>query len=294
VYTSVPLSAPPQTDILAVLPRGRHAAPRAVVRSTQRARMLEAMVVAVADKGFARVAVADVVERAGVSRKTFYEQFANKEECFLAAYDAGVDGLMGAIDEALAQAVGDRAAAPAAGSRAAPRGARVRAAEQAAGTPAAERGAGVRDAARAAGTRAAEPAAGPPGRLAPDWLAAARRAVEVYLERMAAGPAFARAFLIEVLGAGPDALARRDVVQKRFAAQLAAIHRRARADIPGIPAVGPHVFRAAVGAVSELVTAHVLEHGAETLPELADAILEVHLALLVGRELAARISAPPA
>jgi len=223
------MSATRQTDILAVLPRGRHAAPRAVVRETQRARMLEAMVQAVADKGYANVAVADVIQRAGVSRKTFYEQFANKEECFLAAYDAGVDGLLAAIDDSLAEPT-------------------------------------------------------------PDWLAATRRAVEVYLARMAASPAFARACLIEVLGAGPAALARRDVVQGRFADQLAAIHRRARADIPEIPAVGPHTFRAAVGAVNELVTAHVLAHGAATLPELADPILDVHLALLVGRELAARIS----
>ena len=222
------MSASPQTDILAVLPRGRHAAPRDVVRQTQRARMLDAMVQSVAEKGYARVAVADVVERAGVSRKTFYEQFANKEECFVAAYDDGVDRLLAAIDAALAT-------------------------------------------------------------LAPDWLAAARRAVEVYLDAMAASPAFARAFLIEALGAGPVALARRRAVQDRFAAQLEAVHRRARADIPEIPEVPPHTFRAAVGAVNELVTAHVLEHGADTLPELTDAILDVHLALLVGRELAQRI-----
>ena len=53
------MSASPQTQILAVLPRGRHAAPRAVVRETQRARMLEAIVDAVADKGYARVTVAE-------------------------------------------------------------------------------------------------------------------------------------------------------------------------------------------------------------------------------------------
>ena len=64
------------------------------------------------------------------------------------------------------------------------------------------------------------------------------------------------------------------------------VHRRARADIPGIPDVPPYTFRAAVGAVTELVTAHVLEHGAETLPELADAVLDVQLALLVGRQVA--------
>jgi hypothetical protein len=110
---------------------------------------------------------------------------------------------------------------------------------------------------------------------------------------MAANPAFARAFLIEALGAGPAALDRRGAVQDRFAAQLEAVHHRARADLPSIPQVPPHTFRAAVGAVNELVTAHVLERGADTLPELTDAILDVHLALLVGRELAARISSRP-
>ena len=68
--------------------------------------MLAGMAGAVAEKGYARVAVADVIERAGVSRKTFYEHFANKEECFLAAYDFGVQALLEAVDEAI------RAAAP--------------------------------------------------------------------------------------------------------------------------------------------------------------------------------------
>jgi AcrR family transcriptional regulator len=229
MYNDVPMSAPPQTDILDVLPRGRHAAPRPVVRHAQRTRMLAAMVQAVADKGYARVAVADVIERAGVSRKTFYEQFANKDECFLAAYDATVDELLATIDEALEA-------------------------------------------------------------LAPDWLAAHRAAVDAYLEALAASPEFARAFLIEVLGAGPDALSRRAAVQDRFAAQLSDVHRRARADIAEIPEVPPYTFRAAVGAVTELVTVHVLEHGAETLPELADAVLDVQLALLVGRQVAAALA----
>ncbi|TMC55645.1 MAG: TetR/AcrR family transcriptional regulator [Chloroflexi bacterium] len=50
--------------------------------------MLDAMAHAVAEKGYERTAVADVVARAGVSRKTFYQQFADKEACFLAAYEA--------------------------------------------------------------------------------------------------------------------------------------------------------------------------------------------------------------
>ena len=220
------------TSILTVLPRGRHAAPRPVVREAQRVRMLAAMVQAVAEKGYARVSVADVIERAGVSRKTFYEQFANKDDCFLAAYDATVDELLATIDEALEA-------------------------------------------------------------LAPDWLSAHRAAVNAYLEALAASPGFAKAFLIEVLGAGPEALNRRVAVQDRFAAQLEDVHRRARQDIPEIPEVPPYTFHAAVGAVTELVTSHVLEHGAQTLPGLADAVLDVQLALLVGREVAGQLATRP-
>jgi AcrR family transcriptional regulator len=51
--------------------------------------MLRAVADAVADSGFARVTVADVISRAGVSRETFYEHFADKEDCFIAALDEG-------------------------------------------------------------------------------------------------------------------------------------------------------------------------------------------------------------
>ncbi len=69
------------------LPRGRHGLSRDHVLASQRGRMLDAICQAVAEKGYARTAVADVIERAGVSRETFYEHFADKEECFLAAYE---------------------------------------------------------------------------------------------------------------------------------------------------------------------------------------------------------------
>ncbi len=53
--------------------------------------------------------------------------------------------------------------------------------------------------------------------------------------------------------------------------------------------VPTHTIRAAVGAVTELVTTRLLERGAESLPELAEAIVDIELALLVGRELAEQI-----
>lgn len=45
---------------------------------------------AVATRGYSATSVANVIELAGVSRTTFYEHFANKDECFLAAYEVMV------------------------------------------------------------------------------------------------------------------------------------------------------------------------------------------------------------
>ena len=66
----------------------------ATVAQDQRARLLSAIADVVADRGYAAATVADVVRAAGVSRSTFYEQFASKEECFLEAYRAGVERLL--------------------------------------------------------------------------------------------------------------------------------------------------------------------------------------------------------
>src|SRR3954451_13174305 len=79
------------------LPRGPHNLTRDDVLASQRQRMTDAMAAAVASKGYASTTVGDVVAGAGVSRKTFYEHFRDKEECFLAAFDAGVEALLAAI-----------------------------------------------------------------------------------------------------------------------------------------------------------------------------------------------------
>ncbi len=60
---------------------------------SQRARLLEAMVRAVAEKGYEAATVADAVRLARVSRGTFYELFASKEACLLEAYRAGYEVL---------------------------------------------------------------------------------------------------------------------------------------------------------------------------------------------------------
>jgi AcrR family transcriptional regulator len=71
------------------LPRGQHALDRNVVLMSQRARLLDGIVRAVAEKGYVATTVQDVTRRAGVSRTTFYEQFSDKQACFLAAYESG-------------------------------------------------------------------------------------------------------------------------------------------------------------------------------------------------------------
>jgi AcrR family transcriptional regulator len=86
------------------LPHGPHGLPRQFVAQNQRERLLVAMIAAVAAKGYQAVTVEDVVRRSGVSRKTFYEQFQNKEECFLAAWDAVFTRLLERIAEAYAAA----------------------------------------------------------------------------------------------------------------------------------------------------------------------------------------------
>ena len=70
------------------LPRGPHRLSRQEVENHQRERILAAMIAATGTKGYGSTTIADITRHAHVSRDTFYEQFANKEQCFVAAYDA--------------------------------------------------------------------------------------------------------------------------------------------------------------------------------------------------------------
>jgi AcrR family transcriptional regulator len=53
-----------------------------------RGRLMLAMAQSISEKGFAQTVVADVVRIARVSRRTFYEHFEDREDCFLAICDA--------------------------------------------------------------------------------------------------------------------------------------------------------------------------------------------------------------
>lgn len=79
----------------------------AVARAPSRDRMLLAMTQAVADKGYVATTVADVVRIAGVSRRTYYEEFEDKEHCFLEAYRAGAGTVMEEIIATLQEFPGE-------------------------------------------------------------------------------------------------------------------------------------------------------------------------------------------
>jgi AcrR family transcriptional regulator len=79
------------------LPAGRHGLPREFIEQNQRERIVTALVDTVAEKGYNATTVADITKAAGVSRRTFYEHFADKEACFLAAYEMVADHVLDAM-----------------------------------------------------------------------------------------------------------------------------------------------------------------------------------------------------
>ncbi len=70
------------------------------VSDIQRARILAAMVEVAAGRGAGNLTVAHVVARSGVSRRTFYELFEDREDCFLAAFDDCVQRAAAVVDPA--------------------------------------------------------------------------------------------------------------------------------------------------------------------------------------------------
>jgi AcrR family transcriptional regulator len=82
--------------------------PRGQVTEIQRGRMLAAAVEAVEEVGYAHMTVAQVIGRARVSRKTFYDVFADREDCFLAAFDQAIDHAGALAKEAYEQESGWR------------------------------------------------------------------------------------------------------------------------------------------------------------------------------------------
>jgi AcrR family transcriptional regulator len=77
----------------ASLPRHRHDLSRDQVETAQRARIIVATAEVVTEVGYEAASVRAVIERAGVSSKTFYALYGDKESAFFAAYTL-LDGLV--------------------------------------------------------------------------------------------------------------------------------------------------------------------------------------------------------
>ncbi|MFI5027973.1 MAG: TetR/AcrR family transcriptional regulator, partial [Solirubrobacterales bacterium] len=211
------------------LPRGRHGLPREAVTESQRQRILQAMIEVVSERGYPETRVVDVIGVAGVSRKTFYELFTSREDCFLATYDV-----------LLATLLGDTA----------------KGFESKPGAPWAER------------------------------IAAGLGAL---LDDLAEHPDEARFAIVEVLAAGPKALARRDAALRQFTGFLDAGRAETSVELPGITSLS------IAGGINELLYSEILHGAASRLPSrVADRMLWIVLAGLgAGRAAAERARGRP-
>src|ERR1043166_7959713 len=88
-------------------PRARHAPPLEVRQETQRQRLLEAAASVFARSGYAEASAEAISREAGMSKATFYEHFANKEECILGLFDAAGESVIGAMAESARSAPED-------------------------------------------------------------------------------------------------------------------------------------------------------------------------------------------
>jgi AcrR family transcriptional regulator len=195
------------------LPRGRHGLLRSFVAADQRERILAAVAQAAAELGYAEMSVEAIIARAGVSRRTFYEHFRNKEDAFLAAYDAVVRQQARHIRRAYLE-------------------------EQT-----------VRERLRAG--------------------------IRAYLEFTASEPELARTCIVEVLAAGPRAIARRNEAMRMFAEIIEDnIHEL----IPGCRRAAL-AAETIVGGVHEVVFSRILANRIDELPDLADDLMAAILML---------------
>jgi AcrR family transcriptional regulator len=105
---ATPTADLPPLAVPRVLPRGVNSLPQEVVLVSQRSRIVEATAEAVAHKGYADTTVADIIGLAGVSRTTFYQLYKDKEDCFLACFEA----MAQAHHEVTWQALSGSASAP--------------------------------------------------------------------------------------------------------------------------------------------------------------------------------------
>ena len=83
------------------LARGRHAPPVEVRVARQRARLMSAAAQVFARLGYAEASAEAISREAGMSKATFYEHFANKEQCILALFDESAEVVLRAVAAAM-------------------------------------------------------------------------------------------------------------------------------------------------------------------------------------------------
>jgi hypothetical protein len=106
-----------------------------------------------------------------------------------------------------------------------------------------------------------------------DWVDRTRAGIHAYLRWLAAEPALARVFLIEIAAAGPEALERRERVRDRYAERMR--------ELQTTNSVPDELFHAVVAAVDALVVRRL--RAGDDVRELEPTILELQLALLRGQ-----------
>jgi hypothetical protein len=116
------------------------------------------------------------------------------------------------------------------------------------------------------------------GRAVADALAGAgtshaatrlRAATRAYLETVALNPDFTHVLVVEIIGAGPQALAKRDQSMQLFADFLDAENAEASKRGLGPRFASPHDAYAIVGGITELISRHVRLGKPKHLLELA-------------------------
>lgn len=110
-----------------------------------------------------------------------------------------------------------------------------------------------------------------------------RVSIGAFLDFLAREPAFARTFYIDMPAAGPRAAKRIRAAHDSFARSNRAWHERARLDHPDWPVVPEEAYYALSGATAELVRAKVSQGRSDTVTELEDTIVALHLAVLAGQ-----------
>jgi AcrR family transcriptional regulator len=97
------LAGLPPELAMARLPPGRHGLPRSFVAHNQRLRVVAAMLRVLPRHGYPATTIGHITGEAGVSRAAFYQQFADKEDCFLATYDVAGRWFCESVEGAVAE-----------------------------------------------------------------------------------------------------------------------------------------------------------------------------------------------